>query len=54
MYREWNVVERLIGYLKEHRRIGTRHEELVVQYRAMVQVALIGRYLRALYPLNRG
>ena len=53
VYRERNVVERLIGHLKEHRRIGTRHEKLAVQYRAMVQVALIERYLRVLDPPNR-
>lgn len=53
LYRERNVVERLIGHLKEHRRIGTRHEKLAVQYRAMVQVALIERYLRLLDPSDR-
>lgn len=53
LYRERNAVERLIGHLKEHRRIGTRHEKLAVQYRAMVQVALVERYLRVLDPSDR-
>lgn len=52
IYRERNVVERLIGHLKEHRRVGTRSEKLAVNYRAMVQVAFIERYLRVLDPSN--
>ena len=46
LYRERNVVERSLGHLKEARRIGTRYEKLAVSYRAMVQVAIIERYLR--------
>ena len=53
LYRERNVVERVIGHLKEHRRIGTRHEKLAGSYRAMVHVALIERYLRLLDPSDR-
>lgn len=53
LYRERNVIERLIGHVKEHRRVGTRHEKLAVSYRAMVQVAFIERYLRLLDPSNR-
>ncbi|GAB5534817.1 MAG: hypothetical protein Rubg2KO_10660 [Rubricoccaceae bacterium] len=49
LYRERNVVERSLGHLKEHRRIGTRHEKLAQSYRAMVQLAMIERYLRE-YP----
>jgi transposase len=45
-YRERNVIERSLGHMKEHRRIGTRYEKLAVSYRAMVQVAIIERYLR--------
>ncbi len=48
LYRERNVVERTIGHLKEHRRVGSRSEKLAVSYRAMVQVAFIERYLRIL------
>ncbi len=43
-----NVVERTIGHLKEHCRVGSRSEKLAVSYRAMVQVAFIERYLRLL------
>lgn len=49
LYRERNVVERALGHLKEHRRIGTRHEKLAESYRAMVQLAIMERYLRE-YP----
>ncbi|MEL6704010.1 MAG: transposase, partial [Bacteroidota bacterium] len=49
LYRERNVVERTLGHLKEHRRIGTRHEKLAESYRAMVQLAIVERYLRE-YP----
>ena len=48
LYRERNVVERTIGHIKEHRRVGSRSEKLAVSYRAMVQVAFIERYLRLL------
>ncbi len=53
LYRERNVVERLIGHVKEHRRIGTRHEKLAVSYRAMVQLAFVERYLRILESPDR-
>lgn len=46
LYRERNVIERSLGHLKEHRRIGTRYEKLAESYRALVQVAIIERYLR--------
>ncbi|HVZ38521.1 MAG TPA: DDE transposase, partial [Candidatus Kapabacteria bacterium] len=37
--------ERLIGWLKEYRRIGTRHEKLAVMYHGMVLLAFISEYL---------
>lgn len=45
-YRERNVVERLIGWLKESRRVLTRFEKTVVNFRAMVKWACLKRYLR--------
>jgi transposase len=48
LYRERNVVERLIGHLKEHRRVGTRYEKLAASYQAMTQLAFIERYFRLL------
>jgi transposase len=38
-YRERNVVERLVGRLKEYRRIATRHDKLAASYLAFVQLA---------------
>jgi transposase len=40
-YRERNQVERLIGRLKQHRRIATRYEKLAVVYMAMLTIAAI-------------
>lgn len=45
-YRKRNVIERCVGWLKECRRFGTRFEKLAVRFLAMVQLAIIRRYLR--------
>lgn len=45
-YRQRNIVERLIGWLKESRRIMTRFEKTAVNFGAMVKLAFIHRYLR--------
>lgn len=45
-YRERNIVERLIGWLKESRRVLTRFEKTAVNYLAMVKWACLKRYLR--------
>ena len=45
-YRARNIVERLIGWLKECRRILTRYEKSAKNYLGMIQVAFIQRYLR--------
>lgn len=45
-YRRRNVIERCMGWLKESRRVGTRHEKLAVNYLAMVHLAMIQRCLR--------
>ena len=47
LYRERNVVERCIGWLKECRRVATRYEKLAVHYAGFVQLAMIQRLLRA-------
>ena len=44
-YRRRNAVERLVGRLKEWRRIGTRFEKLAVNFAAMVRIAFIRLYL---------
>lgn len=54
VYRERNVVERAVGWLKESRRIGTRSEKLAVRFLAMVRLAVIQRLFRRLEePSNR-
>jgi transposase len=41
VYRERNVVERLINRLKQYRRIATRYEKHAANYLAMVTIAAI-------------
>lgn len=45
-YRARNVVERLIGWLKEYRRIFARYEKTAKNFGAMIRMAFIQRYLR--------
>jgi len=45
-YRDRNIVERLIGWLKESRRIFSRFEKTAKNYAGMIKMALIHRYLR--------
>jgi transposase len=45
LYRERNVVERLVGKLKEYRRVATRYDKLAASYLAFVQLAAIRRWL---------
>jgi transposase len=47
-YRRRNVVERLMGWLKEHRRIATRFEKLASSFLAMVKLSFVRRYFRTL------
>jgi len=45
-----NIIERLIGWLKESRRILTRFEKTAKNYLGMLKVAFIHRYMRLLCP----
>lgn len=47
-YRDRNIVERLIGWLKESRRILTRFEKTAINYAGMIKMAIIHRYFRIL------
>lgn len=47
-YRRRNVVERMIGWLKESRRLFSRFEKAAVNYLAMIHVACIRYYLAEL------
>jgi transposase len=53
-YRRRNVVERLVGWLKEHRRIATRFEKLASSFSAMVKLAFMRRYFRLLERFSGG
>ena len=46
-YARRNAVERLIGFLKEHRSIATRFDKLASSFLAMVKLACIRRLFRA-------
>lgn len=45
-YRDRNIVERLIGWMKECRRVFSRFEKTAKNFAGMVRVAFIQRYLR--------
>ena len=45
-YRERNIVERLIGWLKECRRIFSRFEKTAKNFAGMIKIACIQRYLK--------
>jgi len=45
-YRDRNIVERLIGWLKECRRIFSRFEKTAKNFGGMIRMAFIQRYLR--------
>ncbi len=45
LYRERNVIERLVGRLKEYRRIATRYDKLASSYLAFVRLAAIRLWL---------
>ncbi len=44
-YRERNIVERFIGWLKESRRLFSRFEKTALNFGGMIKLAFIRRYL---------
>jgi transposase len=46
LYRKRNIVERLIGWLKENRRIFSRFEKTAKNFGGMLKMAFIRQYLR--------
>jgi transposase len=48
-YRQRNIIERMFGWLKENRRIGTRYDKLAKSFGAMVSLACAMRGLRHLF-----
>jgi len=49
-YRQRNVIERYVGWLKENRRIAVRYKKLATNYLVMLHLAMIERYLVAPFP----
>lgn len=49
-YRQRNIVERLIGWLKECRCVFARFEKTAVNFSGMIKMAFIQRYLKLLTP----
>lgn len=49
-YRRRSIVECLIGWLKESRRIATRFEKTAINFGGMVKLAFIHRYFRLSAP----
>ena len=44
-YRQHNVIERCVGWLKENRQLATRYAKLAANYLATVKLAMIRRCL---------
>lgn len=51
-YKRRNAIERLVGWLKEHRSLATRFDKLACSFLAMVKLACIRRLLRAAFPIT--
>lgn len=47
-YRDRNIIERLIGWLKECRAVFARFEKTAINYAGMIKMAIIQRYLNLL------
>lgn len=46
VYKRRNIIERLIGWLKECRRVFSRYEKTAKNFGGMIKMAFIERYLR--------
>jgi transposase len=49
LYRRRNIVERLIGWLKEYRRVFSRFEKTAKNFGGMLRIAFIQRYMKVLF-----
>jgi transposase len=46
IYKDRNIIERLIGWLKETRRIFSRFEKTAINFEGMIKLAFIRQYLQ--------
>jgi len=54
-YRSRNLVERVVGWYKEYRALGTRYDKLAVNYVALWLLAILDKLLRKYAPrLQKG
>lgn len=51
-YRQRNIIERMFGWLKESRRVGTRYDKLARSFTAMVTLACTLRCLRQYFSYS--
>lgn len=49
LYRQRNIVERAIGWLKEFRRVFSRYEKSAKNFGGMIRIAFIQRFMRTLF-----
>ena len=49
-YRRRDLIERVVGWYKEYRALGTRYEKLAVNYVALWIIAIIEKLLRKYAP----
>lgn len=49
LYRRRNIVERVIGWLKEYRRVFSRFEKSAKNFGGMLRIAFTQRYMKALF-----
>jgi transposase len=48
LYRKRNIIERLVGWLKQRRRLATRFEKLAGAFASMIRLAFLEIYLKVL------
>lgn len=48
-YRQRNIIERLIGWLKEYRRVFSRFEKTAKNFAGMLRIAFVQRYMKVLF-----
>ncbi|WP_406694689.1 IS5 family transposase [Singulisphaera sp. Ch08] len=49
-YQQRNIIERVVGWYKEYRSLGTRFEKLAVNYVALWLIAIMEKALKRLFP----
>ena len=49
LYKDRNIVERLINWLKDDRRLATRYDKLATSFLAFIKLAFLKRYLKSVF-----